>query len=173
MHEAYSILNLKPGCTKQEVETAYHHVLVNKPRHINDMALGKWYNEIQSAYEYLSDNSKRRIQYTAGDILLNGLYVNCNGRSYILSDYDRSVVRKGSESPFIVVGLILIVIGILTIPFFVGPAIMAAGICGLFIKDYYLILVSPGGDTHLIHGNKFRMKKISRKINLAMAEFTE
>lgn len=137
------------------------------------MALGNWYNEIQSAYEYLSDSSKKRIQYTSGDILLNGIYVNCNGRSYILTDYDRAVIRKGSDPPYIIAGLILIVIGILTIPFFVGPAIMATGICGLFIKDYYLILVSRAGDTQLIHGNRFRMKKIARKINQAMQEFTQ
>lgn len=173
MVDHYQILKLNHGCTKDEIQQAYHAALFNKPKHLNTLSEEKWFEQIQSAYEYLSKRSVRRIQYTSKDILLNGLYVNCNGRSYILSDYDKAMIRKGSEPPYILAGMLLIIIGILTIPFFVGPAIIAAGVCALFIKNYFLILVSQEGDTQLIHGNKFRMKKISRKINLAMKEFAE
>jgi curved DNA-binding protein CbpA len=117
-----------------------------------------------------ADKKRKQIYYTTKEIVLNGLYVNSGGKSYMLSDYDGSTIRKDDNSNFIILGVLLIIIGIITIPFFVGPIFIVLGIYGFFYKDYFVVLIGREGDEALIKGRKAKMKKICTLINKAIKE---
>jgi len=113
---------------------------------------------------------RKNVYYTSKDLVLNGLYINCGGRSYGLSDYDKSVIRKDDNSSFIFIGIFLIIIGIFTISFFVGIFFLMLGIFALFYKEYFVVLIGKQGDIALIKGRKAKMKKISNLINQAIEQ---
>jgi curved DNA-binding protein CbpA len=113
---------------------------------------------------------RKKIYYTSKDLILNGLYLFHNKISYKLSDYDKSTIRKNDETQFGCFGIILIIIGILTITFFIGILFLFVGIALLFYKEYFIILINKKGETLLLKGTKSKMKKISNIINKAIIE---
>jgi curved DNA-binding protein CbpA len=113
---------------------------------------------------------RKKIYYTSKDLILNGLYLFHNKISYKLSDYDKSTIRKNDETQFGCFGVILIIIGILTITFFVGILFLFVGIALLFYREYFIILINKKGETLLLKGTKSKMKKISNIINKAIIE---
>ncbi len=115
-------------------------------------------------------NKRKKIFYTSKDLVLNGLYVNCGGRSYELTDFDNSTIRKDDNSSFVFIGIVMIIIGIITITFFIGIFLLLFGIYGLFYREYFVVLIGKQGDTPLIKGRKSKMRKISKLINRAIKE---
>ncbi|MBW6459925.1 MAG: hypothetical protein K0B08_05065 [Bacteroidales bacterium] len=95
------------------------------------------------------------------------MYIYKDGKSYLLDDYDSVALRKDDNSNFVFIGIVLIIVGILTIAFFIGAFLLVFGIYGLFYKEYFLILVNEFGDVPLIKGRKQKMKRIANKINQA------
>jgi len=118
-------------------------------------------------------NKRRKVFYTSKDLVLNGLYVNCGGRSYELNDFDKSTIRKDDNSNFVLIGIVMIVIGIITISFFIGIFLLLLGIYGLFYREYFVVLIGKQGDIPLIKGRKAKMRKISKLINKAIGENTQ
>jgi hypothetical protein len=92
------------------------------------------------------------------------------GQSYELIDYDKSAIRKDDNSSFVFIGVIMIIIGILTITFFIGIFFLLFGIYGLFYREYFVVLIGKYGDIPLIKGRKSKMRKISKLINRAIEE---
>jgi len=113
---------------------------------------------------------RQRVYYTSKNLLLNGLYINCKGMNYNLVDYDGATIRKDDNSNFVTFGIILIIVGIITVTFFIGILLLVYGIFSLFYKEYYIVLISKTGDTPLIKGRKKKMKKITALINKAIAD---
>lgn len=126
-------------------------------------------NEKRKKEEKLK-KKRAKIYYTSKDISVNGLYIYKGGKSYLLDDYDSVALRKDDNSNFIFVGIVLIIVGILTIAFFIGALLLALGIYGLFYKEYFVVLVNEFGDIPLIKGRKQKMKRIVNKINQAKKE---
>jgi hypothetical protein len=121
--------------------------------------------------EEQKEKTKRgKVYYTSKNLLLNGLYINCKGENYNLSDYDSATIRRDDNSNFITLGIILIIVGILTITFFVGILFLVYGILALFYKEYFIVLINKTGDAPLIKGRKSKMKKIVHLINEAMLD---
>jgi len=115
------------------------------------------------------EQAKRKIiYYTSKDLILNGLYVYHNKKSYKLVDYDRADIRKNDDSQYGCIGIFMILIGILTVAFFIGIPLILLGIGLLFYKDYFVILISKKGETLLIKGTKSKTKKISKLIDKAI-----
>lgn len=131
---------------------------------MNEMA--KKLKKIKEAEEI----KRKKIYYTSKDLILNGLYLFHNKISYKLSDYDKSTIRKNDETQFGCFGVILIIIGILTITFLIGILFIFLGIGLLVYKEYFIILINKKGETLLIKGTKSKMKKISKIINKAIIE---
>jgi curved DNA-binding protein CbpA len=115
-------------------------------------------------------NKRKKAFYTSKDLVLNGLYVNCGGRSYELTNYDKSTIRKDDNSSFVFIGIVMIIIGIITIASFIGIFLLLFGIYALFFREYYVVLIGKQGDIPLIKGRKAKMRKISRLINRAIEE---
>ena len=116
------------------------------------------------------EKRKKIIYYTSKNLVLSGSYINCNGKNYLLDDYDLATLRKDDGSNFIFIGIVFIIIGILTIAFFIGTFFLLYGIYALFFREYYIVLVSRNGDTALIKGRKGKMKTIVNKINKVIEE---
>jgi len=110
---------------------------------------------------------RNQIYYTSKHLSINGMYIYNDGKSYLIDNYDSVVLRKDDNSNFVFVGIILIIIGILTIAFFIGTFLLILGVFGVFHKEYFIVLVNEYGDTPLIKGNKQKMKRIADKINRA------
>lgn len=110
---------------------------------------------------------RNKIYYTSKDLSVNGMYIYKDGKSYLIDKYDSVALRKDDNSNFVGAGILLIIVGILTIAIFIGPFLLALGIFVLFNKEYFLVLVNEYGDTPLIKGNKQKMKRIANKINIA------
>lgn len=110
---------------------------------------------------------RTKIYYTSKDLSVNGMYVYKDGTSYLLDNYDSAALRKDDNSNFVFVGIVLIIVGILTIAFFIGAILLVWGIYGLFYKEYFVVLVNEYGDIPLIKGRKHKMKRITNKINQA------
>ncbi len=117
-------------------------------------------------------NKRKKVFYTSKDLVLNGLYVNCGGHSYELTDFDKSAIRKDDNTNYIFIGVIMIIIGIITISFFIGIFFLLFGIYALFYREYFVVLIGKQGDIPLIKGRKAKMRKISRLINKAIEENT-
>jgi len=127
--------------------------------------------EAQRKKEEQKQKKKRKnVYYTSKNLLLNGLYLNTNGQSYNLSEFDKATIRKSSESGSIFLGISLIIIGILTVTLFIGPFIIAFGIFALFYRSYFLVLIGFQGEIPLLKGTKRKMKRVSRLINKAIKE---
>ena len=125
---------------------------------------------LENAKKIREENIKARrnkIYYTSKDLSVNGMYIYKDGKSFLIDNYDSVVLRKDDSSSFVFVGIVLIIIGILTIAFFIGIFLLILGIFGLFHKEYFIVLVNEYGDTPLIKGNKQKMKRIANKINKA------
>ena len=129
------------------------------------------YEQINSQHRTSEkERRKKTIHYTSKDLVLSGSYINCNGKNYLLDDYDLATLRKDDGSNFIFIGIVFIIIGILTIAFFIGTFFLLYGIYALFFREYYIVLISKYGDTALIKGRKGKMKGIVNKINKAITE---
>ncbi len=124
--------------------------------------------EKQKAETQANREKKSKIFYTSKNLTINGIYINLKGESFLLENYDSSTIRKDDNSDFVFIGVVLIIIGILTIAFFIGVFLIIWGISGLFYKEYYVVLTNEYGDTPLIKGRKRKMKRISNRINKAM-----
>jgi len=109
---------------------------------------------------------RTKIYYTSKDISVNGMYIYKDGKSYLLDDYDAVYLRKDDDYN-LVFAIVLIIVGILTLPFFIGNFIIAWGIYELINKKYFIVLVNEYGDIPLIKGRKQRMRRIAKKINQA------
>lgn len=117
------------------------------------------------------ENIKRKkVFYTSKNLIINGLYINSEGKSFLLTDYDYSTIRKDDNSNFIFIGIIMIIIGVITLPFIIGIFILSFGLFGLFYREYFIVLIGKRGDTALIKGRKSKMRRISKLINRAMKE---
>ncbi|MDP4239243.1 MAG: DnaJ domain-containing protein [Bacteroidota bacterium] len=114
------------------------------------------------------EERRSRIYFTSKELSVNGLYVYQDGKSYLLDNYDIATLRRNDNANFIYIGIILIVVGILTIIFFIGTILIAWGIYSLFYKEYFVVLVNEYGDIPLIKGRKQKMKRIANKINEAI-----
>jgi DnaJ-domain-containing protein 1 len=134
--------------------------------------------EWERSVKFKQENEKRihedrlrerrtNIYYTSNDISVNGLYIYKDGKSYLLDNYDSVVLRKDDSSNFILTGIVLIIVGILTFGFFIGALLIVWGIYLLFYKEYFIVLVNEYGDMPLIKGGKQKMKRIANKINKA------
>ena len=110
---------------------------------------------------------KSKVFYTSKDLIVNGMYIYKDNKSYLLDDYDTVTLRKDDNSNFIFLSILLIIVGILTFAFFIGILLLSAGIAGLFYKEYFVVLVNEKGDLSLIKGNKQKMKRILKRINQA------
>lgn len=108
---------------------------------------------------------KSKVFYTSKELIVNGMYIHINGKSYLLDDYDIVTLRKDDNSNFVFFGIVLIVIGVLTLAFFIGFLLLFWGIFGLFYKEYFLVLVNEKEDVPLIKGRKQKMKRIMNQIN--------
>ena len=118
----------------------------------------------------LGENIKARrnkIYYTSKDLSVNGMYIYKDGKSYLIDNYDSVALRKDDDSNFVFAGILLIIIGILTIAIFIGIFLLILGIFALFSKEYFIVLVNEYGDVPLIKGNKRKLKRIANKINKA------
>lgn len=115
-------------------------------------------------------NKRKKVFYTSKDLVLNGLYVNCGGRCYKLTEYDKSTIRKDDSYSFVFIGIVMIIIGIITFAFFIGIFLLLFGIYILFFREYFVVLIGKQGDIPLIKGRKAKMNKISRLINRAIEE---
>ena len=118
----------------------------------------------------IEELKKKKIYYTSQNLIVNGIYINCNGITYKLTDYDSSTIRKNDNSSFVLIGIIMIVICVFTFAFFIGILIFFFGIYALFYKEYFIVLIGRNGDIPLIKGLKYKMKKISRLINIAIKD---
>jgi DnaJ-domain-containing protein 1 len=117
------------------------------------------------------DLKRSKIYYTSKELLLNGMYLNCSGYSYKLSDFDSSTIRKDDTSNNGFWASILIFLVALTAAFAgVGYIFLLWGIYLLIFKDYFLVLITSNGDVPLLKGGKSKMKKISSIINKAVLE---
>jgi len=132
-----------------------------------------FYYEFQKKRQKEEEEEKakrQRVYYTSKNLLLNGLYINCNGQSYNLADFDNATIRKDDSSIFVTLGMMSIIVGILTITLFIGIVFITLGILALFHKDYLIIGASKTGDIPLLKGRKRQMKKIALLINKAIAD---
>ncbi len=132
-----------------------------------------FYYEFQKKRQKEDEEEKakrQRVYYTSKSLLLNGLYINCNGQSYNLTDFDNATIRKEDGSIFVTLGILLIIVGILTITLFIGIILITLGVLALFYKEYLVIVVSKNGDIPLLKGRKRKMKKIALLINKAIAD---
>lgn len=122
----------------------------------------------QKSKDELEQKKRQTIYYTSKQLLLNGLYINCNGRNYELDNYDASTLKKDDSTNYILTGSAMIIIGVFTITFFIGFMLLMIGIYLLFYREYIIVLVGKKGDVPLIKGKKSKMKHISKLINLAI-----
>lgn len=138
----------------------------------NKQSYSKYEKDRQNEEEKRKANEKVRerkskVFYTSKDLIVNGMYIYNNGRSYLLDDYDSITLRKDDNSNFVFIGIVFIIIGILTISFFIGFFIIMMGIFGLFHKEYIIVLINEKGDIPLIKGPKRKMIKIAKRIKQA------
>lgn len=110
---------------------------------------------------------KSKVFYTSNKLIVNGMYIYKDGKSFLLDDFDIVTLRKDDNSNFVFIGIVLIIIGILTIAFFIGILLLAWGIYGLFYREYFVVLVNEKEDVPLIKGRKQQMKRIMNRINKA------
>ncbi|MBV5312083.1 MAG: DnaJ domain-containing protein [Prolixibacteraceae bacterium] len=111
---------------------------------------------------------RNQIFYTSKNISVNGMYIYTDGKSYLLDKYDLATLKKDDNSMSVFAGIVLIIIGILTIPLIFGVFLLVMGISGLFYKEYFIVLVNEHGETLLIKGKKQRIKLIVNQINKAI-----
>lgn len=173
--EAYDILS------DDNKKAAYDLKIDNKSnRSSNYNFKNHFYSKNQSGFKDLyheledkrrkTNKRRKQIYYTSKDLVLNGLYVNAGGKSYQLTDYDSSTIRKDDNSSFFILGILFLIVGIFTIPFYVGPVFIALAISAFFYKEYFVVLIGREGDEVLIKGRKNKMKKISNLINRAIRD---
>jgi DnaJ-domain-containing protein 1 len=110
---------------------------------------------------------KSKVFYTSKNLIVNGMYIYKDGKSFLLDDFDIVTLRKDDNSNFVFIGIFLIIIGVLTIAFFIGILFLAWGIYGLFYREYFVVLVNEKEDVPLVKGRKQKMKKIIKQISKA------
>jgi len=113
---------------------------------------------------------RNRVYYTSSIISINGLYIDCKNKRYILTDYESAVIRKDEGISMLFISILLILLGLITLVFVIGILFIALGIYGLFYKEYILFLRGNKDDVWLLNGKKPKMEKLCNFINQAIYE---
>lgn len=87
------------------------------------------------------------------------MYIYYHNKSYLIDDFDFVTLRKDDSSNFVFSGIVLIIIGFLTIAFFIGILLLPTALL-LFYKEYFVVLINEKGSKH-------KMKKIVMLIKRA------
>lgn len=87
------------------------------------------------------------------------MYIYYHNKSYLIDDFDFVTLRKDDSSNFVFSGIVLIIIGFLTIAFFIGILLLPTALL-LFYKEYFVVLINEKGRKH-------KMKKIVMRIKRA------
>lgn len=119
------------------------------------------------------ERKRKKVYYSSKDLILNGEHVDFNRKIHYLMFYDTAIIRKLDNSNFVLIGIVLIILGILTITFFIGILFLTWGVCAFFIREYNVVLIGRGGEVPLIKGSKVKMKKLAQTINIAIRALSE
>ena len=112
---------------------------------------------------------RRKTLYYADDkISINGLNLFVNNFSYKIDDIDYVLVKKNISSDSKLYAPILILLGVFTLTFIIGIFFLAAGIAGLFHKEYVLLIHHKENDIPVFKGKKKDVEKISMNLNFAI-----
>ena len=64
--------------------------------------------------------------------------------------------------------MFLVVVGILTLYFYIGALFLTLGLFMIFQREYIIVLVGQDGDVPIMKGRKGKMRKIAERLNRAI-----
>lgn len=157
LNEAYSVLS-------DTFKRADYDRKLNESKSSNSYKGYDYIEEILKK-EREKDAKAKQIVYASEEIVISGLYINANNKSYPISEIDISIISKnqGNRSTW---AWVFLIIGIITAIFLVGFLLIAISVF-LFLlpQEHLLILVNRDGNTPVLKGSKKDLKILSDLIN--------